>query len=433
MTPPPVAGVLEGFYGRPWSWDERVEVSRWCAARGMTDYVYAPKDDPKHREAWREPYQRDELAGFERLASEGGLRLGFAISPGLSMAYDDAEERRTLARKIDRVVSAGARHVMLALDDIAFGGREQGEAHARLTTWLRHHLDGEVLVTMVPTEYVGTRPSPYLDALAGGVPHDVPIGWTGRAVVNDTVTAADVLARASTLGGRPPLLWDNYPVNDALMADLLPLGPLRGRDADLPSTCTGYLANAAVQPRASTLPLASTAAWLRGDDPVAAWETEADALGWRTLAASCDGELPRMLVERLIAGDDAAAAETFFADAANCTAPGLEREAQPWIDQTCREAEVGLSALRLLAAARVDVPDHDLVVIEAMGTIARWRGVRTATTVVMGERWAFRPALLQSSDGRWALDRATVIEDRNAVDTLVRHALDAAARLASSA
>ena len=65
-------GVLEGFYGRPWTWDERVEVSQYCAARGMTHYVYAPKDDPKQRHDWRIPYTDDELDQFRRLAADGG-------------------------------------------------------------------------------------------------------------------------------------------------------------------------------------------------------------------------------------------------------------------------------------------------------------------------------------------------------------------------
>ena len=51
-------------------------MAAWCADRGMTDYVYAPKDDPKHRERWRDPYDADELAGFERFAAEAKPGLG---------------------------------------------------------------------------------------------------------------------------------------------------------------------------------------------------------------------------------------------------------------------------------------------------------------------------------------------------------------------
>jgi hyaluronoglucosaminidase len=212
VTSGPV-GVIEGFYGPPWSWDLRLEVAEWCADRGMRDYVYAPKDDPKHRQEWRAPYDADELAGFERFSEAGRLDLGFAISPGLSIDCDSTQDRAELAAKVDQVVAVGARCVVLALDDIPFGGGPQGEAHARLTTWLREHLDDRAELALIPTEYVGVRSTPHLDALAEGVPADVPIGWTGRAVVNDSITVADAEARAAALGDRPPLLWDN-PVND---------------------------------------------------------------------------------------------------------------------------------------------------------------------------------------------------------------------------
>ena len=86
----PIAGIIEGFYGRPWTWDERADVMRWCHDHGMTDYIYAPKDDPKHREQWRDPYDADVLDGFARLVGEKTLRVGFGISPGLSIdCYSD--------------------------------------------------------------------------------------------------------------------------------------------------------------------------------------------------------------------------------------------------------------------------------------------------------------------------------------------------------
>ena len=71
----PIAGIIEGFYGRPWSWDERAMVMRACHGWGMDTYVYAPKDDPKHRERWRDPYGSGKLDGFARLAGEGTLRV----------------------------------------------------------------------------------------------------------------------------------------------------------------------------------------------------------------------------------------------------------------------------------------------------------------------------------------------------------------------
>lgn len=382
----------------------------------MTDYVYAPKDDPKHRARWSEPYDASELAGFERFAVEGRLRLGFALSPGLTMDCDDEADRSALAAKIDQIVGVGASLVVLALDDIPFDGGPQGEAHARLTAWLCEHLGGRADLVLVPTEYVGTRSSPHLDALAAGVPTEVPIAWTGPAVVNDAITVADAEARATSLGGRPPLLWDNYPVNDAVMGDRLFVGPLRGREAGLVGVCDGYLANPMVQARASLLPLASIAAFLRGDDPAAAWRDTAADLGWLAFACACDTDEARDAVTALEAGERGPA-RRMFTEAAACAAPGLEEEAGPWLTQIHRDARLALQAL--------DVLDGDRAVDVVLGMAARWQASRRTTVTVFGPRCSIRPVLGQADDGTWRVERAAVQHDANAIDDLIRLALDA--------
>ncbi len=380
----------------------------------MTDYVYAPKDDPKHREHWREPYDTHELSAFERFVEAGHLRLGFAISPGLSIDTDDAADRAELARKVDQVVAAGASSVVLALDDIPFGGGPQGAAHARLTTWLRDHLDNRAALTLVPTEYVGTRSSPQLDALAAGVPDDVVIAWTGPAVVNDVITVADANARAAALGGRPPLLWDNVPVNDAMMSDRLFLGPLRGREPGLVDACAGYLANPMVQPMANKLPLASIATFLQGDDPAEAWRRTAADLGWLAFATACDTNAPHAAVRSAAAGD-LGPARRLFTEAAACGAPGLEAEAEPWLTQVRRDGRLALMAL--------DVLDGDRAVSVVMGMAMRWQASRRAKVTVFGPRCSIRPGLGQAPDGTWCVQREAIQHDANAVDDLVHLAL----------
>lgn len=411
----PLSGVIEGFYGPPWSWAARAEVAAWCAERGLADYVYAPKDDPKHRERWRDPYDDDELAGFAGFAVEGALRLGFAISPGLSMDPSSGSDRHDLAAKVDQVIEAGAAAVVLALDDIPFGGGPQGEAHAGLTAWLHDHLGDRAELSLVPTEYVGTARSPYLDALAAGVPADVSIAWTGRAVVNDAITVAEAEARAAALGGRPPLVWDNFPVNDGLMADRLFLGPLAGREAGLLEACSGYLANPMVQPLASRLPLASIAAWVRGEDPAAAWASTAADLGWLAFARSCDTRAAHEAVAAAAAGDPAPA-RAFFTEAAAAGAPGLEGEAEAWLTQVHRDARLALRALEVL--------DGERSVEQLLAIALTWQASRRSAVTVFGPRCSVRPVMGQAPDGTWTFDPKSVTYDDNAVDSLVRLALD---------
>jgi len=421
-----IGGIIEGFYGRPWTWDERAEVMRFCHERGMTHYVYAPKSDPLHREAWRDHYDHDALDGFARLAGENTLHVGFGISPGLSIDYHSDDDRAALTRKIDQVLGAGIRLVVLALDDIPFGGGEQGQQHAELTTFLHDHLGDRADVVLVPTEYVGTASTPYLDALAKGVPGDVPIAWTGDAVVNDTITAAQALVRAASLGDRPPLVWDNYPVNDGIMTDRLHLGPLWGREQKLADRCSGYLANPMVQPMASKLPLASIAAWLRSEDPLDGWAAEAEEMGLRVFAEACDGSVPQALVQHATEWiDDDAGWERrseplteWLKAASECAAPGLEDEVGPWLEQVHTEARLGLDALKLVKHARNR--KFTKALDQAFAVAVVWASVRRAEKSVMGTRFGLQPMLGQRPDGTWSFDLDSIIEDHNAVDALVR-------------
>jgi hyaluronoglucosaminidase len=116
-------------------------------------------------------------------------------------------------------------------------------------------------VAFCPTDYTGSG-SPYLAALGGGLPGDVDVCWTGRDVVVPTITTAEADAVASVLG-RPPLVWDNYPVNDDGMVEQLHIGPLRGRDPALGRHVRGLLVNAALQPEATLIPIATAGDYLR--------------------------------------------------------------------------------------------------------------------------------------------------------------------------
>lgn len=440
-------GVLEGFYGRPWTWDERIEVSRFCAERGMTHYVYAPKDDPKQRHAWREPYTDAELDEFRRVAREGGLVLGCSVSPGLDIDYRNDGDRALLLAKIEQYVAAGAGLISLQFDDLPHRP-ELGVEHADITTWVHDQLGADVVLTMCPVEYVGWDRTPYLDAIADGLPADVPICWTGRYVVNDAITVEDAGRRAAVLGGRKPSLWDNYPVNDGWMVDELYLGPLRGREQGLEDACDGMMFNALVQPRAGTLPLASIAAWLRGNDPLAAWRDEADRLGWRVFAEACDGEVPRALADALAAerggpawADAMQPLATWLRAATTCTAPGVEDEVEAFLDAVHREATFALRALRAYQdtkpVVRIDADgsgraaphDEDASMAHIPRVVQEWKEIRRGRQQVLGPRLSTRVAFGASSTGGMTMGPEAVREDLSAVDTIVRAALEVTAEM----
>ena len=61
--------MVEGYYGRPWSGEARRSVIRYLGARGMNAFVYGPKNDPYHRDRWREHYPDDQLADLRDTAA----------------------------------------------------------------------------------------------------------------------------------------------------------------------------------------------------------------------------------------------------------------------------------------------------------------------------------------------------------------------------
>ncbi len=272
-------GIVEGFHGEPWSHEARLQVLALAARHGFDTYVYAPKDEPKHRTRWRELYDGEEAARFRELgqaAAAAGIRLVYSVHPGLDMRFSDGDDFHALSGKVAQMRGFGFDGAMLSFDDTAptlgeidarrFRG-EPGAAHAYLANWL--HREQQTIrepfhLMLVPTECCGTVASPYLAALDDLLNAEIDVVWMGPAVLCERITAAEARAFARCVGRRP-VLWDNYPVNDCNPRRLF-LGPVTGRAADLPQALAGVLVNSMRQARASLVPLLTYAAYLR--DPV---------------------------------------------------------------------------------------------------------------------------------------------------------------------
>lgn len=310
---PPLRGVVEGYYGRPWSGDARRDVIRFLGTHGLDTFVYGPKNDPFHRDRWREPYPADALADFAetaRVARQAKVRFVVALSPGLDVCYACKDDFAALTRKIRQLRRDGrVRYFALFYDDV-FGGLKRDEdvaryggtdepalarAHADLTNrtdrWLRAHgLPG--LVFMVPSDYYGLQCHPYHAELGRKLRRGMPVGWTGTGVFAETLTGAEARAFGTCVGKHPVVLWDNFPVNDTVLSSNLHLGPLSGRDADLTRALRGHLLNPMTQAHASLVAIGTAAAYFAdpsGYDPEAAWQAALAELdpggGLATLAA----------------------------------------------------------------------------------------------------------------------------------------------------
>ncbi len=264
----PWRGSVEGFYGTPWTHRERLAHLDFLGSRLMNTYVYAPKDDPYHRERWREPYPDGELAALAELvgrAEENHVTLVFCVSPGLSIRYSAPADLAALLAKFAAVRAIGVTAFCVALDDIdhltwldqrdetRFG--TPGAAHAWLVNQVRDWAGGPV--QFVPTEYHGLVDTPYKRDLRARLAPDTLVWWTGSDVIPRTITSAETALAREQFGHRL-LVWDNYPVNDYI-AGRVPLGPYDGREHGLSAHVDGVLSNPANQSAMSTVALRSFA------------------------------------------------------------------------------------------------------------------------------------------------------------------------------
>lgn len=293
MTPHvPMLGVIEGFYGRPWSTDQRERLYARMAGWGMNTYLYAPKDDLWHRARWRDLYSSADLRTLERLlraAQAQGLRFVYALAPGLDLNWSDPADREALIRKVSSLQEIGVSDFALLFDDIpAQQGRaaqaaEQVEAAHLVLRHLRQGgSDGSLM--FCPTEYCGVlaepsvRGSPYLRTLGERLDPDIGVFWTGPQIVSPEIDVASVREVAQVLGRRP-LLWDNLHASD-YTSHRLHLGPYGGRPLALRAEVSGILSNPNTPYEVNSPGLASLAEYAVAED---GWTPEGS--GQRALEA----------------------------------------------------------------------------------------------------------------------------------------------------
>ncbi len=296
-----VRGIVEGFYGTPWTHEERLDMIRFIGARGMNRFVYAPKDDPAVRRAWREPYsgaELERLAELVAVAAGAGVEVEYCLSPGLSIRYSDPADTDALLAKLDSVANLGVRRFGLLLDDIPPVLQHEADiaafpdlasAHASLANAVGARLTtvGHSLA-VCPTQYYGRGTEPYIRALGAALDGGIDLYWTGRLICSPSLDLDDAIIFAENTG-RPPLYWDNYPVNDVAMTHELHIGPYRERDAQLATASRGVIANPMEFAEASKIAIATIADYLWSPvdyDPEESWRVAlADVVGAADLDA----------------------------------------------------------------------------------------------------------------------------------------------------
>lgn len=283
----PIRGTIEGFYGAPWSMENRTKHLNFLATVKANTYVYSPKDDPYARDRWRVDYPKTTLAELGKLvatARRNHINFVYAISPGPTVCFSDPADLKLIERKFDALRSIGVHNFYVALDDIEYtkwnceldkktfgapGPEAAGVAQAKFLNAVQaslnaHDPEARPLI-MVPTEYYDAKETPYKAALRKNLDPKIVVQWTGTDVVPPAIATTDAQA-ATKAFGRKTLLWDNYPVNDyAQTTGRLLLAPYTRREAGLAEGLSGILSNPMNQEAASRPAVTGVAAFAWND------------------------------------------------------------------------------------------------------------------------------------------------------------------------
>ena len=276
-----LAGVIEGFYGEPWSPAERFELFHWMAGWGLNTYLYAPKDDLKQRAIWREPYSASEAAALGEVilaCNRRGLRFLYGLSPGLDLRYGSQTELRHLKKRFEQMLALGCRHFALLFDDIPDrlpagnlnGAGSIASAQCQVANalfrWTRQR-SPDARFLFCPTPYCGRMAARklggegYLSTLGLELLPEIDVCWTGPEIVSREIPAPHVRELRSLLR-RKPVIWDNLHAND-YDGRRFYCGPYAGRPAELRAEVRGLLTNPNNEFPLNYVPLRTFAQFLR--------------------------------------------------------------------------------------------------------------------------------------------------------------------------
>ncbi|MFE9950880.1 beta-N-acetylglucosaminidase domain-containing protein [Streptomyces sp. NPDC005531] len=401
-----VRGMTEGFYGQPWTREERLAQMDFMGRTKQNRYLYAAGDDPYRQARWRDPYPAERRADFRALAERARARhvtLGWAVAPGQAMCMSSDGDVKALTRKIDAMWALGVRVFQLQFQDVSYsewhcgndaatfgnGPEAAARAQARVASEVARHLaqrhPGSEPLSVMPTEFYQDGATDYRTELAKELDDRVQIAWTGVGVVPRTITGRE-LAGARATFRHPLVTMDNYPVNDYAQ-DRIFLGPYTGRDPAVAMGSAALLANAMEQPSASRIPLFTAAdfAWNpKGYLPQESWQAAIDDLaGDDAGAREALRALARNSATSVLGGDESAYLQPLLAafwksrTTTNATAQAdaardlraaftvmreapqrlkgpadgrLDDEVRPWTQQLARYGRAGELAVDLLQA-----------------------------------------------------------------------------------
>lgn len=264
-------GVVEGFYGNPFSQSDRIRQFDFYGKNKMNAYIYGPKDDPYHgfSNRWRDPYPAADAQRIGELivkAHESKVNFIWAVHPGNDIKWTDGngdgvvDDFKACVNKFEMMYQLGVRSFAVFFDDIGGVGADpvnQAKMMNYLTSeFVKKKPDVQPLI-LCPTQYNQAWSSgDYLNILGSQMDKSVRIMWTGKSVVRmiDQETMDWINPRIQ----RNAYIWLNYPVTDYVIDHLL-MGPVVGNATTIATQLSGFTANPMEYAEASKVALFSIA------------------------------------------------------------------------------------------------------------------------------------------------------------------------------
>lgn len=259
-------GIIEGFFGRSWSWSDRQDYAAFLANTGYRFYIYAPKDDTFLRRRWQESWPATTVAEMHRLRDiyqQHGVAFGVGLSPYELYREPSGERISKLQKKIAQLNELQPDILCLLFDDMRGDLPSLAEIQCELVQCAAENTIARKII-FCPTYYsfdpilekvFGARPDNYWTTLGRNIDSAIDIFWTGPQVCS-LCYPPEHLQTVTELLQRQPFLWDNYPVNDgAVKSKLLQLRAFDQRHTELNTRVAGHAVNPMNQPWLSRIPL----------------------------------------------------------------------------------------------------------------------------------------------------------------------------------
>jgi hypothetical protein len=219
------AGVIEGFFGKPWSWAARMSGADFLRYSGYRFYIYAPKSEPFLRRQWREPMPLETLQHLSQLSArcrQSGIAFGIGLTPFEIYLEYGASAQARLRSKVSQINQIGVDILCILFDDMRGDVEGLAEIQARVISDICNWSSAESFI-VCPTYYshdqrlareFGSPPKDYLRDLGRILDPRIDFFWTGEKIISDGYSALHLADVAADIG-RKPFIWDNYIANDS--------------------------------------------------------------------------------------------------------------------------------------------------------------------------------------------------------------------------